>query len=64
MAAASPYSAVIFLSASLVIQLLTKPLAVHDTLSPTVPVTDNLNQANGVVFSRQNLNFYNQEQPP
>ncbi len=64
MAAANPHSAVIFLSASLVIQLLTKPLVVHDTLSPTMPVTDNLNQANGVVFSRQNLNFYNQEHPP
>lgn len=64
MAAANPHSAVIFLSASLVIQLLTKPLVGHDTLSPTMPVTDNLNQANGVVFSRQNLNFYNQEHPP
>ena len=64
MAAANPHSAVVFLSASPAIQLLTKALAVHDTLSPTVPVTDNLNQANGVVFLRQNLNFYNQEQPP
>lgn len=64
MAAARPYSAIIFLSASLVIQLLTRSLVGHDTLSPTMPVTDNLNQANGVVFSRQNLNFYNQEHPP
>ena len=64
MAAANSHSAVIFLSASLVIQLLTKPLVGHDTLSPTMPVTDNLNQANGVVFLRQNLNFYNQEHPP
>jgi len=63
-AAANPHSAVIFLSASLVIQLLTKPLVGHATLSPTMPVTDNLNQANSVVFLRQNLNFYNQEHPP
>ena len=63
-AAANPHSAVIFLSASLVIQLLTKPLVGHATLSPTMPVTDNLNQSNSVVFLRQNLNFYNQEHPP
>ena len=63
-ASANPHSAVIFLSALLVIQLLTKPLVGHATLSPTMPVTDNLNQANSVVFLRQNLNFYNQEHPP
>lgn len=64
MAAANPHYAVIFLSASLVIQLLAKSLAGRDTLSPTMPVTDNLNQVNGVVSSQQNLNFYNQEHPP
>lgn len=64
MAAATPPSAVMFLSASLLIQLLTKPSAGQNTLSPTMPVTDNLNQANDVVFSQQNLNFYNQEHPP
>jgi hypothetical protein len=64
MAAAKPHSAVIFLSASLAIQLLTKSLAGYNILSPTMPVTDNLNQSNGVVFLRPNLNFYNQEHPP
>lgn len=64
MSAANRYSAIIFLSASLSMQRLIKPLAGHETLSPTMPVTDNLNQANGVVFSQQSLNFYNQEHPP
>lgn len=64
MAAANLYSSAVFQSASLAVQLLTRPLAEHATLSPTMPVTDNLNQANGVVFLQPNLNFYNQEQPP
>lgn len=64
MAAANPHPAVVFLLDSLAIQFLTRPLAGHDTLSPTMPVTDTLNQANNVVFSQQNLNFYNQEHPP
>ncbi len=64
MAAANLYSSAVFQSASLAVRLLTRPLAGHATLSPTMPVTDNLNQANGVVFLQQNLNFYNQEQPP
>jgi hypothetical protein len=64
MAAANRYFMVIFLSASLMIQLLMKPLAGHDTLSPTTTVTEHLNQVKGVVSLQQNLNFYNQEHPP
>ncbi len=55
---------VVLLVASLATQLLAMPLAEHDTLSPTAPVTDSLNQVKGDMSSQNDLDFYKQEHPP
>lgn len=55
---------VVLLAVSLATQLLARPLAARDTLSPKAPVTAPTNQANGGVSSQNDHNFYNQEHPP
>jgi len=64
LATASALIMVILLAASLATKLLARTLSGYNTLSPKAPVTDPTNQANGVVSSQNDLNFYNQEHPP
>lgn len=63
-ASSKHFITVALLAASLASQHLTLPLLLQNSLSPTAPVTNDLNQVNGGVSSQNDPNFYNQEHPP